>query len=525
MRTHHLPRTTAPLLAAALLGVAGCSSADSGASYDGPPKSGGTLRLALDFDPVCLDPQQSALGQSLSIGRQVVDSLTDQDPKTGKTVPWLAKSWTVNPTATTFTFTLRDGATFSDGTPVDATAVKANLDAIRKLGAASARGAVYLRGYEKTTVTDARTATVTFTKPNTLFLRATSTVSLGLISPRSLALTPQRRCQGEFAGSGPFTLGAYRANTSVTLKRRDDYTWGSSLWKHTGAAYLSSVEFRIVAESTTRTGSLLSGQLDAATPIAPQDETQFKDKGFSLLSRVEPGVVLSLYVNTARPGVNAPKVRLALQKAIDRKAVATAFLASTSLAATSVLSKTTPDYTDLSSALAHDAAGARALLDEAGWQTGSDGIRVKDGRRLTLDAIFVRQQSLELIQQQLKDVGVELKLRQLTVPQFTQALRTKDYDLTLQSATRSDPDVLTTVFVDQSPVSDAAPRTRLTAASASADETIRAKEFAAAQTELVGEGHVLPISEVTQTVALSDRVRGLVFDASSRLSLHDTWLA
>jgi peptide/nickel transport system substrate-binding protein len=525
MKTRHLTRMTASLFAVALSGLVGCSAADSDAAYSGPPRSGGTLRLALDFDPVCLDPQQSALGQSLNIGRQVVDSLTDQDPKTGRTVPWLAKSWTVNDTATRFTFRLRDGVTFSDGAPLNASALKANFDAMHALGAVSARGAVYLKGYQKTTVVDARTATVAFERPNVRFLRATSTVSLGLLSPRSLARAPQRRCQGELAGSGPFTLGSYHANTSVTLNRRAGYTWGSPLWKHSGTAYLRSVEYRIVPESTTRSGSLASGQLDAATPVAPQDIAQFSGNGFRLLNRVEPGVVLSLYVNTARPAVNDPKVRQALQKAVDREAVGTAFLGSGSRAATSVLSSTTPHYTDLGAALAHDPAGARQLLDRAGWRAGPDQIRVKDGKRLSLEAIYVRQQSLELVQQQFKAVGVELRLRQLTVAQFTQALRSGSYDLTLQSATRSDPDVLTTVFADQSPVPDAALRARLNAASSSSDDRRRTADFTAAQRELVDEAYVLPVNEVAQTVAQSDKVRALAFDASNRILLHDTWLA
>src|ERR1700704_5838230 len=85
--------------------------------------------------PPCLDPQQVGLNASLNIGRQLVDSLIDQDPQSGEFKPWLAESWQVNDTATSFTFKLRQGATFSDGTPVDASAVKNNFDAVVKLGA------------------------------------------------------------------------------------------------------------------------------------------------------------------------------------------------------------------------------------------------------------------------------------------------------------------------------------------------------------------------------------------------------
>ncbi|NJA57654.1 ABC transporter substrate-binding protein, partial [Streptomyces sp. NEAU-H3] len=131
------------LLAVTLL-ASGCSGSSGTANGDsGHPRTGGTLRIGLDYDPVCLDPQQSALGQSLDVGRQLVDSLTDQDPRDGKAVPWLATRWKADHEATRFTFTLRAGATFSDGTPVDARAVKANFDAVHELGAAASRGAVY----------------------------------------------------------------------------------------------------------------------------------------------------------------------------------------------------------------------------------------------------------------------------------------------------------------------------------------------------------------------------------------------
>ncbi|WP_338693517.1 ABC transporter substrate-binding protein [Streptomyces sp. Q6] len=523
---HPHPRSTAVALALVLAaGASACSGATSDAGYSGPPRSGGTLRLALDFDPVCLDPQQSALGQSLNIGRQVVDSLTDQDPRTGRLVPWLATSWTTDAKATRFTFRLRDGATFSDGGAVDATAVKKNLDALHDLGAASSRGAVYLSGYRRTVVEDAHTATVVFDRPNAQFLRATSTTSLGLLSPKTLTRTPQERCRGEIAGSGPFTVGAYRPNTSVTLARRSGYHWGSTRWRHEGGAYLKRVEYRIVPESTTRSGSLSAGRLDAVTPVAPQDAERFTQGDFRLLTRTDPGVVLSLYVNAERPELRDVRVRRALQKGIDRTAVATAFLGSADAAATGVLSSTTPGYRDLTADLAHDAAGAERLLDDAGWHKGGDGVRTRNGKRLVVDAIFVRQQSLELVQQQYKEIGVELRLRQLTINQFPQTLKSKDYDLTLQNAGRADPDVLTTVFADQSPVAAPDLRDRLHAASASPDEKTRTADFTAVQSALVRDGFVLPVSETRTTVAYTHRVRGLRLDASNRLSLYDTWLA
>ena len=96
------------LLAAAVLTLSACSSGGAGGSGDaGPPRPGGTLVFAVSSDAGCADPQQVGSNDSIYSMRQIVDSLTDQDPTTGEIKPWLATSWTSNPQATEWTFQLR----------------------------------------------------------------------------------------------------------------------------------------------------------------------------------------------------------------------------------------------------------------------------------------------------------------------------------------------------------------------------------------------------------------------------------
>ena len=103
----------AVLLAAVALTVAACGSgaAPGGAAPASPPQSGGTLRFAVSSDQGCLDPQQVASNDTIYSLRQVVDSLTDQDPRTGDLKPWLATSWQTSSDARSYTFTLRGGVT------------------------------------------------------------------------------------------------------------------------------------------------------------------------------------------------------------------------------------------------------------------------------------------------------------------------------------------------------------------------------------------------------------------------------
>jgi len=105
------------LVLAGALVLAACGSGAGGSGSSGTPREGGTLTFAVGSDAGCVDPQQVASNDTVYSLRQVVDSLTDQDPETGKIVPWLAERWEVGADATTFTFHLRSGATFSDGTP------------------------------------------------------------------------------------------------------------------------------------------------------------------------------------------------------------------------------------------------------------------------------------------------------------------------------------------------------------------------------------------------------------------------
>ncbi|MFL5999953.1 MAG: ABC transporter substrate-binding protein, partial [Streptomyces sp.] len=126
---------SALLTTSVLLTACSSGSGSSSSNGSGPARSGGTLTFAVGSDVGCVDPQQVGSNDTIYSLRQVVDSLTDQDPRTGKIVPWLAKSWDISPDTKTFTFHLRSGVTFSDGTPLTAQVVKDNFDAVPKLGA------------------------------------------------------------------------------------------------------------------------------------------------------------------------------------------------------------------------------------------------------------------------------------------------------------------------------------------------------------------------------------------------------
>lgn len=523
---------TALLTTSVILTACG-SGTDGSGTGTGKPASGGTLTFAVGSDAGCVDPQQVASNETIYSVRQIVDSLTDQDPKTGKIVPWLAKSWDVSSDTRTFTFHLRAGVTFSDGSKLTAQVVKDNFDAVPKLGALGTLAQGYLSGVKSTTVVDPLTVRVAFAQPNAQFLQATSTHSLGIESSASVRRTPQQKCSDGVIGSGPFVLKQYVQNQSITLDRRTGYAWGSALWAKKGEAYLDKLVFKVVPEAGVRAGSLQSGQVDAISSVGKANEAPLKGGQVSLLRRANPGIVFGLGLNQSRPVLKDAKVRQAILYAVDRKQIADAVFPTGTQAATSVLAHTTPDYTDLSSDLAFDAAKAKSLLDAAGWKAGADGIRAKDGKKLALSITWIpnsatNQPALELIQQQLKAVGIEVTLKQVQVTQLASTLQSGDYDASWGNITRADPDILRSSFSTQLanfyrvPAGDL--DTVLSAQAATTDAVKRKELVGQAQQLIVRNAFYAPVVELQTQLGVTNKVHDLDFDASSRIQLHDTWI-
>lgn len=518
---------------AAALVMAGCSSGGTASSSSSKPVDGGSLTYAIANDPITLNPTGTGAGNdTLAITRQLVDSLLWQDPSDGSLKPWLATKYSANADATTFTFDLRSGVTFSDGSAFDATAVKDTFDDIAKAGASST-AAAYFSGYRETKVVDDDTVEVDFTTPNAAFPNATASVALGIVAPKTTETPFEDRADGTAViGTGPFTLSSYTKNTSTVLTKRKDYDWGPAARSNTGAAHLSKVTFQVVPEASVRTGSLQSGQLDAISSVQPSDVDTLESQ-YELVTRANPGQVFGLTFNQKRPLVSDLVVRRAIAQAVDPKTVRDTSLNDLFEVATSVLGSTTPGYTDTSSAISYDPAAAEQALDEAGWKTGSDGIRAKDGQELRLKLIWItnfgpNQTSLELIQQELRKVGVGLTLESGTVPQYLANTTSGDWDLAWDNSSRADGDVLRSKFSSDGAQSIGAADGTLdalfTKELSQSSATERAATFAAVQERIASQVDFVPVHELTSIIATTKDVHGIAFGADTRLDqLTGAW--
>lgn len=528
------PVTAASLAAAALLlgacsGSAGGTDGGTDAAASAEPVAGGDLRFAITVDSRCIDPQQVGNNDAIAVARQTVASLTAQDPDTGEIVPWLAETWEVSDDASSYTFHLREGATYADGTAIDAESVKTNFDAIVALGATASLGSQYLVGYEGTTVVDPQTLTVDFAQPSAQFLQASSTFSLGLLSPASADLTPEQRCAGDYVGSGPFAVDSYTQDQEIVLRRVPGYDWSSEADDHTGAAYLDTVTFQVIPESSVRAGSLQSGQIDATAAIAAVDQPQFDGNGFWLEQRANPGVAYQLFPRESSPLASDEAVRVAISKGIDRQQIVDTVLTERDQAASGVLSRSTPLFADLGDALAYDPDGAEQLLDDAGWVVGDDGIREKDGQPLSTTVTFWQDPApLELVQQQLRQIGVDLQLQHVEIAESTAIKESGDFDFDYYNLTRSDPDVLRLIFsANARNINDREPEEvddLLDRSAAATDPAEREELITEASRLLVERGHAIPVYELSTTIAAAEHVHGLTFEGSSRLDFYGAWV-
>ncbi|PZP45170.1 MAG: ABC transporter substrate-binding protein [Azospirillum brasilense] len=524
------------------------TGASGGPTFAAPqPVAGGTLRIAFLQDNttlVSLDPFQVYWLEHRVVLRNVAESLTDQDPGTGEIIPWLAKAWSISEDGLAYTFALRDDVSFSNGTPFDAQAVRTAFDANRDFNKAvpATFGRTYLAGYDHSEVLDQHTVRIHLAEPNAAFLQATSTTNLAILAPESYRLTPRERSLGAIIGTGPFVLESYTPEVGIKLRRREDYAWPSAAVRNRGKAHLERIEVRYIPEESVRNGQFLQGQIDIVWPRNPFSEVDlqlFRSRGAQIVSRSLPGPSLNLYPNVREGRIlNDPRVRAALQKAIDRETYAKGVFSADFPAVQGPFDVTTPYFRSQSGKLGYDPEGAKRLLDEAGWRPGAGGWRYRDGKRLTLvRALQVETPGDVLIQDQLRQVGIELKLQVLVAGEFQAFIAASRYDLHSSYMTRADPVVLQTIldprYTNRSALSvNTYPPETLARAQALFDQGLRsrsaqgrAEAYGALQDLLIDDNVAFPIYERLWQAAALPRVQGFQWTSEGFALLNDIWLA
>ncbi|MFE9664226.1 ABC transporter substrate-binding protein [Streptomyces sp. NPDC005955] len=542
IRTHR-PATGAGATALLLALVTACSAdtGGGGGKAGGPPREGGTLRLAIAKEPECLDPHQSPTEAARLLTRPIVDSLVHQTAK-GTFEPWLAKSWKVSPDGLTYTFVLRDDVTFTDGAAFDAAAVVANLDHVADPDTKSLLASSLISAYKSSRAINAHTAEITLKRPDSGLLGALALPNLGIESPATLKGSPATLCK-KIVGTGPFrTKTGLVAQKGIDLVKNPDYRWAPKSAEHSGPAHLDGIAVQVVPDNASRNGALTSGQIDAATGLDPTSTRSLrKTPGFTLHTKDFPGANYSYWPNTANGPLADVAVRKALRAGIDWATLARKVYFGQYPAADGPLSASTPGRADQGAAHAHDPAEAGRLLDRAGW-TGrdEDGYRTKNGKRLKVRHLWSDPSITNLavqVQAAAKKLGVQFVEENVDGGTFVKRLLAADYDVIDTSFSAPGPDVLRVLFGKENiptpkrgisnnmaRYDDPEVERLFLAAQRAEDRSEQFRIYGEVQRKITEDAAVLPIYSPVSTLAARDAVRGTGFTADGSADLYAAWL-
>ena len=374
-------------IAAATLVLAGCAKSDrsDGGETDtgGTAAAGGTFVFAGSAEPVALDPFYASDGETFRIARQMFEGLVGTVPGTADPAPLLATKWDTSEDGLTYTFTLQDGVTFTDGSDFDASAVCYNFDRWYNMPATAQTPdltyyySALFRGfatgdtadaaiYDSCTADDAGTATIKLKSPFAGFIAALSLPAFSMQSPTALAATQDDAAEnprnteystGGPVGTGPFKLEAWNRGDNVTLVRNDDY-WGEK-------AQLDKVIIVAIDDPKARADALIAGDIDGFDLVGPADLGTLADQGFQIDNR-PPFNVLYLGFNQKVKPLDDINVRKAIAHAINLDEVISTSLPEGTEKAIEFIPPVVAGYTEDVETYDYDPELAKQMLADAG---------------------------------------------------------------------------------------------------------------------------------------------------------------
>ena len=503
-----------------------------------PDPKGGTVTIGIANEPQTLDPGAAVMVQEQMILLNLFDSLVATAPD-GTLHPGLALSWSANPTDTEFTFKLRTDVKFADGTPFNGAAVKASFDhvldpAIKDSGA---RSLLVDHKYKETVVTDDANVTVKFDSAYPTFLHDAGRQWLSISSPA--ALTKYGKDYGRNpVGTGPFRFVKWDAQSQIVVERNPDYNWGPEYATHKGPAYLDQVIFRILPEAATRLTALQTGELQIAGDPTALDAIDMSKSGKAVLETfAQPGVPAMMMINTTKAPTDDIAVRKAMILSVNQDELAKTAFKDLGIPTYSVISPTTWGFNkDAAATYKFNLDAAGKLLDDDGWKMGADGIRVKDGKKLTIDYITSpnwEEAFNELLSGYLKKAGFDVNMRAMDDNAIASEGAKGNYNMLYIYWTRADPSPLRNLF-DSENIKDGAAYTRfvnadldkiLADASTATDDSVRLQDYMTAQKMIMDNALVLPLFTVNMVYLDLPSVKNFEFDLEGYPWFYDMTLA
>ena len=347
-----------------------------GPAQDAAAEGGeGTLVWGMPAETDILDPHATGGWLTYDVTYQIFESfakedLTDPNAATPELIPALATSWEISEDGLEYTFYLREGVKFHDGTPFDAAVAKFNFDRFWNESSphfyakSKAFVAAYTRWIENVEVIDDITIKVTLNAPNYEWIRS-GLQSYGqplMISPTAVETFGNEGVALNPIGTGPFKFVEREQGVKTVIERNPDY-WGRK-------AKLDRVIFRPLEDPATRINALRTGEIDM-TNTPPWDDIQdLVDEGFHLTINENVPFIWFIHLNNRHPILQDVRVRRAMNMAVDRESLVREIFAGTGRAEYGMLSPGTVAYDPNFSSYDYDPEGAKALLAEAGYPEG-----------------------------------------------------------------------------------------------------------------------------------------------------------
>ena len=376
-----------------------------------PAHAKNTLTLGMTLEPPHLDPTAGAAAAIDEVVYvNVFEGLTRID-QSGAVQPQLATQWTVSGDGLVYTFKLRPGARFHDGSKLDASDVVFSLDRARGPDSVNAQKQLFA-AIDKVEAVDPQTVRITLSRPEGSLLFNLGWGDAVIVSPKTAATNKSNPI-----GSGPFKFVRWIKGDRIELAAVD------------AKAPIQNVTFKFIPDPAAQVAALKAGDIDAVPNLnAPEAVLAFQsDPEFEVVVGSTEGETI-LSINNARPPFNDLRVRRALAYAIERKAIIDGAMFGFGTPIGSHFPPHHPAYVDLTRRYPHNPEKARALLKEA----GVENLKVT----LKLPPPTYARRGGEIVAAQLKEVGITAEIIPVEWAQWLeQVFRGNDYDLTIVSHT------------------------------------------------------------------------------------------
>jgi peptide/nickel transport system substrate-binding protein len=482
--------------------------------------TGGTLVFARSIAPTTLDPANTIIAGDIYTLDKIFEPLYITSPS-GQLTPWLATGYTVSKDKKTFTFELRPGVKFSDGKPLTPADVVFSINRART----NKKGPLSFLDFAITGVEAKGSSHVVMhlSQPWAPFVSDISAFCNSIL-PANLGGASEKAFFANPIGTGPFTTTNFKPNApSITLSKNKAY-WQS------GKPYLDAVTFNFVDDDNQRLLQLRGGQVDAIDLVPPSQVSSLKGNS-SLNVTLWPSWQVDLLVMNEKLEQYADRyVRRAINQAIDRNALVKAASFGTAKPGGSFFPPSLQYYWAKTPTLAYSVSAAKASLAKSKFPNGFSTQLLIDG------GVQKWQTFAQIIQQQLKAIGINVKLRPLDHASFESAFQKFDYDMFIDYAINdiSDPDEMASFELDYHNGGsnsywssyNSPPVTSLVhEAQSEFDSAKRAQLYAKIQAAVAQDAPFVPLDYPPYIYATSTKLNSFSVNPGGAYRLEGVWLA